>query len=214
MILRSSRRLDWWIWQNLKNLWGICIEWTLNWVETPLLFQHAVTPAVGFSHKKQTWMAHPMFSDRRERSGWMSLFTWNMAFKPYPIGSMYGVYANIGDILMGAPWILWDILNMVKPSNFKGDDSAWRSMVFGSADYRHQVTQGEVGDFWGSESTSLNYPLGQVTTSITRKTRVCFTCFWIPPFFPWKHAQKKWKNQQHEQIQLHESVHRSILLSS
>jgi hypothetical protein len=95
--------------------------------------------------------------------------------------------------LMGAPWILWDILNMIKPSNFKGDDSAWRSMVFGSADYRHQVTQGEVGDFWGSESTSLNYPLGQVTTSITRKTRVCFTCFWIPPFFPWKHAQKKMK---------------------
>jgi hypothetical protein len=47
-----------------------------------------------------------------------------MAFKPYPIGSMYGVYANIGDILMGAPWILWDILNMIKPSNFKGDDSA------------------------------------------------------------------------------------------
>ena len=32
----------------------------------------------------------------------------------YPIGSMYGIYANIGGILMGsmlpyiaAPWILW-----------------------------------------------------------------------------------------------------------
>ena len=33
-------------------------------------------PCCGFFHiKQQTWMAHPMFSDRRERSGWMSLFT-------------------------------------------------------------------------------------------------------------------------------------------
>ena len=47
------------------------------------------------------------------------------------------------------------ILNMIKPSNFKVDDSAWRSMVFGSADYRHQVTHGKMGDFWGSESTCL-----------------------------------------------------------
>ena len=42
----------------------------------------------------------------------------------YPIGSMYGIHANIWDILMGsmlayipAPWILWVLYNWLLVSN-------------------------------------------------------------------------------------------------
>ena len=51
----------------------------------------------------------------------------SISFHIYPIGSMYGIYANIGDILMGsmllyiaAPWILW-VQSLSHPENV-----AWR----------------------------------------------------------------------------------------
>ena len=44
----------------------------------------------------------------------------NIKYIFYPIGSMYGIYANIGGILMGsmlpyiaAPWILWVLLSII-----------------------------------------------------------------------------------------------------